>query len=889
MATSTKSGTDATLWQIDRFELIFYNPRHRRWQYFAEQPTTSKNLGNAAPEANESLHRLEIRDLLLTIRSIFTSLVAESPIFSLTESRDIGSIQVEAPPSDVVASEKWLSYLRYLRKTASDEGVPDRHIETLESWIKRPTETQLFSFGEALTVLSLLPILEDWDTWGCFVRAEANGADASPDSFPPSAAATWAEPFSIVELQYSEHDSEPCLGSCLQKGFLKKHVQIEGLCQDLSGPSAKVHHVGKADFFDQRYCKRPTEKEQTLYQCYAHLIDPLFAAPAEYADRRQFVIAYPIASGGRIHFLQIIASSEKSSDTSVSSLWIDWQPIHQALWTPSARAFLQDELLRILVSAFQNEAYNYLSKSNDHDLSVCLLNHIYHLLPVEAALIEKRSVENIDQQSYSYHEYKWIDPANPTAETLFVGSEWKRDTPLGAPDERKYQSIELPGQSVSMFVKRKGTNQAVYELISKHRAIAVVEQQMQYLENLRHALHEESERRENDRRKCAMNVYGFVKDGGPQMRKILREATSQIPVSVLATEITSPISQVGDEFMQPRFRDKKNTFDRFVNQAFPQEGPDQMLSTVQTIAKPSLTLLLSEYFDTGPVKLRTHRYREANKLIACPAEEAMEYTDRLHKTISGQLEELSRGVSQMGLESKICLHDSGNDLLSQFDSFHADLINSRIDMRELSRRRKEFAIKRFFLGADRYIEIASRNGKIGTDGGAAESIKPFEAHSRLFGICPCCLLVDFIHRYEIDISSEPCTASGSFKHIRHLDEKVHYSSIYHREADQFQTRLVEHLMFLPYAIDNETEWQSGELAKLWAFTGETIASLYTYSDQNNTPDAKLLLVDPKHKLDSRLVASPTKSRAFRDLLKGESPVSYLVIELQHWWLDDNDN
>jgi hypothetical protein len=156
MADNTGSNSGCALWQVDRFELIFYNPRNRRWQYFAEEPATREDGDQNNDRSRESLHRREIRDLLHTVRNTFRHVVQESSLFSLCELRDaaaVGDIKVEPPPASLVAGERWLSYLRYLRKTAEDEGVSSHHFSTLESWIANPTETQYFSLSEALTVL----------------------------------------------------------------------------------------------------------------------------------------------------------------------------------------------------------------------------------------------------------------------------------------------------------------------------------------------------------------------------------------------------------------------------------------------------------------------------------------------------------------------------------------------------------------------------------------------------------------------------------------------------------------------------------------------------------------------------------------------------------------
>jgi hypothetical protein len=231
------------------------------------------------------------------------------------------------------------------------------------------------------------------------------------------------------------------------------------------------------------------------------------------------------------------------------------------------------------------------------------------------------------------------------------------------------------------------------------------------------------------------------------------------------------------------------------------------------------------------------------------------------------------------------LHNSEADLISTFNNFHLDLtreVGGQQPQVSLARSRRQFVIKRFSVGQNRDVDIAPRNP-------SSDEYESFEKHSRLFGICPCCLLADFVRRYEEDISLATYANNGLFKHIRRLQRGVRYSSAYHK-VNQLPVRLVEHLLFLPYVITDETEWRTSELVRYWECTGESIASLYALScsPPGNAPTAKLLLVDPDHRLDSKLVAAPTKTAEFNNLISGTPPASYLIIELQHWWLDETN-
>jgi hypothetical protein len=859
------------LWRVDRFELIFYNPRYRRWQYFAEPPDALPNPDNLRRQSKESLHRREIGHFLHTMRELFTSLVQKAPSFTLNDYKHDGTIEVVAPAPTRVPDDKWVSYLRYLRQIAGDEGIPANLISLLDNWIAEPGYQSL-STVEALTVLSLLPIMEDWDTWGCILRRQADGVSSRPDSFPPPPAAQWSEPFSIVELRYSMHDSGSCSSPCTQKDFLKDHVQIEGICVDLADPSGVPHHVEQADFFDQRYCKQPDKDERSLYQCYAHVIDPIFAASAD-EDRRQFVIAYPIPLGGRLHFLQVIVSSQQDFDTSISALWNDWQPIQQAFWTSEVRTFLQDELLRILTSAFQNEAYHALSQNMEQSLSTCLLRHIYHLLPVEAGALE-------EGEGYSYRRCPWIDKSNPTMEWPYVGFEWARDGNLSILDGERCE-IDLPGEKLALLLQRRPVDQTVSRITGNHRAIAIVEQQMQYLENLKQALHDETVRKERDRQKSAMVVCGFLREQCSQtMVEAIHSSVFQVPEFILKTVISCPIVEVGEEFMPPHLYGGKNTLGRYVNQAFPDKTSEQLLLDVQQLTEPSLTLRLSEYFETGLVKLKTHSHPES-RIIACTLGEAQRCTQKLKDEIStclARLENQLQASSNLTARLRMPNHSS-NDFKEEFDKFHQILMEkSSLSTYDtgLSERRAAFRIREFSFG-NQHINFNISDKKD----------EPFKKHGRLFGFCPCCLLSDFTDRYEADPYGR--ASVGTFKHMRRLKEDYLYGSAYHN-GDQYPTRLVEQLFFLPYVFQDETEWvNSSELVNVWEATGAWVASLYTYSFDQNTPKAQRLLVDHLGRFNRTLIASPSKAHEFQELLNEPSSASYLVIQFQHLWMNDNQS
>src|SRR5262249_21913921 len=109
----------------------------------------------------------------------------------------------------------------------------------------------------ALGLLSLLPILEDWDTWGCFTRARhvVSAKRTTASRLPPSHYKThWLQPFHIAEFTFNGSNTESASWK-----LIGKEVTIEVYCRDLATPNHALSSVTKDDFF--AYCYRPVVEE----------------------------------------------------------------------------------------------------------------------------------------------------------------------------------------------------------------------------------------------------------------------------------------------------------------------------------------------------------------------------------------------------------------------------------------------------------------------------------------------------------------------------------------------------------------------------------------------------------------------------------------------------
>jgi hypothetical protein len=364
MADNTGGNSGRAVWQIDRFELVFYNPRHRRWQYFVEDPL----VPTSDQASDESLHRRQIRSLLKTFHEVLERLLKEpQSSFRLRQPSDNGEKPVIIPsPRFEDSAVCWPVYLDYLLTTAASEGLPKRDGDNMRDFVKNsdayPEADQPIQRTTALAILSLLPILEHWDTWGCLLRAYKRSYRDQESAFPPALPQNWSTPIYLVDLEFP--DDTATSGLFESRRILGYPVAIQGAAcnHDLQG--SRIIQTRSSDFFGSGYCHIPVQgPELQLYRCYANLVDPIQKQLAGSLPKRQFVAVYPIPTEGRVHFLQLAFSTVNTVNTSMADLWQQWLPTHTQIWTPQMRSMLRSQLQRVQILAFQTEARAELTKA----------------------------------------------------------------------------------------------------------------------------------------------------------------------------------------------------------------------------------------------------------------------------------------------------------------------------------------------------------------------------------------------------------------------------------------------------------------------------------------------------------------------------------------------
>lgn len=624
MAGSPQTGRQdlAGHWRIDRFELIYYNARHKRWQYFAEDPLISFN-DHKNHRDGESPHRRQVRRFLFMVRGAIEQLVSTlKPDCFEVRPRRGGDPNRPIPihrPSFAGWQKSWDEYLGYLHHSARlAERLPVSDLDALNRCFSdlgtSGTGTHELSRNLSITLLSLLPILEGWDTWGCFLRArKASIQELSPSMhFPPACAdADWFEPFYIAEVEYSGASN-----GTVSAELLGEDVNLEAGCCDLATSAPEFKMSRRADFFE--YCRRPEELdgELYLYRCYGHLVDALIKALSGGGDgRRFFFVAYPLQTAGRLHFLQI-ALTTTDADASVSTLHNDWSDIHGRFWQAECRTMLAAEQERIALSAFQHAAASSLRelatpgvKLTDEALKSVLAENIYNLFPIRFAKASNRS--------WHYTPDKYEETTQSGGETTqsgvrgcILGYRWQ---PLeaGPPqyagtDEKNLIDFQAHSYGIEGKAPRIG-NHILQNTLIEQRIVQSIEQQMDYLKSMRYAIEQERRLEEEETRRTGIALVLFL-EGLPESeaRRIMEaralDDVQDILLSDVPADFSNPHAPLSDSADLPR------DAMWYLQMAHRAASSETRLQILQHSLQPSLLDDLSAFFDSSLVKIYTHNF-----------------------------------------------------------------------------------------------------------------------------------------------------------------------------------------------------------------------------------------------------------------------------------------
>ena len=684
------------VWRIDRFELIYYNARHKRWQYFAEDPLVGFRQ-ESQRHRGESPHRRQIRRFLYMVRQTVSKLVSfRASEFAMRQSSREETQRIRVGlPSFPKWKKSWDEYIAYLEASAVSEGVSEHDktsLKTLKNDLsiskKGKGFTELTRAG-AIALLSLLPILEEWDTWGCFLRARkrATGNATRRMGFPRNSRnhVSWFQPFYIAELSYDVEGQV----RCRSKSILNSTVEIEAACTDLASSNAlrSQDFSPRGDFFD--YCKEPRSTKRNdelyLYRCYAHFVDTLIKELSEPSrhrrqrkrsiKRRYFYIAYPIQNAGRLHFLQIALTTTNSA-VNLKTLWEQWAPMHKLFWTPQCRSVLEAELERIALSAFQYGASTMVRERqsderqsdeiDDAFLRGVLAENIYHLFPIRTL--------KANGKTWHYTRYVFDKERRVGIPECVLGYEW-------GPHSTKRLSLagtnrkNLIGFALPSLFEGKTPKIGRFELqepLTKQRVLQTIEQQMDYLNDLKSTIRAESDIAREDRSRANWIVSMQI----DTLEEAVKDAIRSGDISaVLRSQVDVKKLGLKEPHRTPEeFEHRPHDLERYLFQENAGRSREDYVDRIQQPLDPSILELAGMFFDTSLVKLATHRRFTPELFFSGTIQQALtEVTSGSVFRVQQVLGKRMRGVG---------FDDFANRLEKSFQEF-ADAMSSKGTLDEL--------------------------------------------------------------------------------------------------------------------------------------------------------------------------------------------------------------
>jgi hypothetical protein len=600
-------------WEITRFEFVYFNRRHKRWQIWQEPPQASAELAASEAANSRPLYRRQFQQLLRIVRDCFQALLTgldEKSRFVMPSSFG-ESLQFKIGYDKVLGKDLtfWKGFLSYCSKSLElygagspdlDQLLNDQHLATFST-----TElSHKIKRREALDLISILPILRDWDLFGCWHRAWIDDQRLAPDNwgFPPrqAAAGQWIEPFYIARLRYTDQPSSP-------ESPLDNEIPTQVICTDLGAGENGIRLVfPERDFFDPIYCTIPRNENLLLYRSYAYLYDRLQQA---LTSTTSFIISYPVVCLSRTHFLQIQITRSGQQQASVEDLWHDWMTaVHPLFWSPHVKQFLSEELQRISLSTFQAMWSTSLQKRvgrGDAELRVddlieTFCDQAYSLVPLRAI---RHGGRRWDYQRYNKEDADveaWSDgglqKVSASLDTGYgdLGARWKSvvsEIENGSSDEKDGVNIvwddpQRPAISTISLLLSSRYSTELERTLQEGRARQIAEQQIEFGHQLRASMKEEVRRAQAVQREAQAAVNAHFSD--PLNRLDHRQG--------IAGEVKVP---------EPVFKVSTMALPVVAGIAWPDQK--QLQAEIARLVGVTVPLEASEILEIGAVKALTHQ------------------------------------------------------------------------------------------------------------------------------------------------------------------------------------------------------------------------------------------------------------------------------------------
>lgn len=603
MNFTPNEATAKATWEITRFELVYFDPLHKRWQIWQEAPSKLNPLNAGNPQ----FYRRQFHQLLSIIRNWFEAHLRRLRVddFQLSYLA-IGDQQITfdtTPDLDLLERKDfWGTFLDHCSNNLQQNGVRAPEFLREPSLRQLQSSTLTLDANEALNLISVLPILRDWDLFGCWQKVWSSST-VGTGVFPSRKSATdssWIEPFYIARLRRTGDLPNDGNGKPLPYEFL-----AQAGCCDLAFDVDPLL-LPEESFFSPVYCYSPTQPETVLhYRAYAYLYDRLQesltkkaisvkSGAAEPKSPSSYIISYPVSCVGRTHFLQIQITTPSPSLVSVDTLWSQWMDkVHPHFWTNEIKQFLSEELQRIKLSTFQSLWSRNLAEAadlNPETFVASLCSHAPILVPVRAIRFEDRR--------WAYRRVDWVNPAPApddcqcSEEYGELGVEWAKcantvhsTQPTGVPQSIAWTMGTSPQPHTIDVTLSSRTTDTGAEVLTVGRAVQVFEQQIMVGVQAMESIKARAERVRNAARAA---VHEHFMD--PNARERLR------------TDDSYPRTLI------PVPADLFGVSERPLETAFAIGWPNQKEcdAAMEHFRRQTIPLYASQLIGLGPVKAMTH-------------------------------------------------------------------------------------------------------------------------------------------------------------------------------------------------------------------------------------------------------------------------------------------
>ncbi|HTU44215.1 MAG TPA: hypothetical protein VMF91_04100 [Bryobacteraceae bacterium] len=613
---------ESSSWEIYRFELVFFDARFKRWQYFEENPLTLELQHGQAP------HRRQIQQILDAVRSSFGEHVESTDFETVRAWQQDRRVRLMAHPMLHGLGSHWSRMLNFVAARAQADGLVSQHRDEIVAlmrdrdflkyndpeWANRTKSEKTLSGPAALDLISLLPVASGWELPGCWYNAWRE-AQTEHQRFPPAklSPALWREPSSLTRLTYKPSTSHNTIGAL--RGF---DIQMEARARDLSDPGMDHLQIAPGDYFAEGRCREPkAEDELAAYLLYSYFTHNIFQQLCtrdshDIQSGAFIVISYPVLVPGWTHFLHIYVRARLGHPDDLERLCVSWHPLEARTLRGDLRAFLSEAVQRLTISLFQKELADSLVQENkritDDDLYLGVAKHACMLFPLQSVTVDSDRVYAY-RSSEGWHQWQECAPATITAgarsQAMVAGSS-------AANGVRVLKQLNVVPDTIRGRSSRNATNEG--------RIVQLFEQQIAYAHTIREAFEHQQLMREKQLNEKIRRIQVRIEELNWAELEPLRLKLEHAEPETSLPVFGQTLQEIANECLE-RSRN-------------PKADVKQAKEMLQRFSSPPFPLVVSEYLAIGPVKRMCHN---DPRYFTGPPEVAVTEEQRLFQRISARL------------------------------------------------------------------------------------------------------------------------------------------------------------------------------------------------------------------------------------------------------------